>query len=52
MLVARMEELFKLTYTWCVSLFYFHKTMMLVFPPDTCVCEWNVSFVLVLADSV
>lgn len=50
--VAGVEELFKPTYTWSVSLFYLHKILMLEFPPDTCVCEWNISLVLVLADSV
>lgn len=52
MYVAAVEELFKLTYTWSVSLFYFRKILMLGSPPDTCVCEWNISLVLVLADSV
>jgi len=52
MYVAGVEELFKLTYTWSVSLFYFYKILMLESPPDTCECKWNISLVLVLADSV
>jgi len=47
-----MEDVFKLTQTWSVSLFYFHNLLMLEFPPDTCVYEWNISVVLVLADNV
>jgi hypothetical protein len=50
--VAVVEELSRLAYRWSVSLLYFRRIVMLILPPDTCVCEGNILLVLVLADSV